>query len=122
MQEVTLGPGTTPWSSLDVDEAGEEVVATATRLKAITLINLTDAKLYAFFYNKKLADVTVGETEAYFSLPVPTAGSTDGGGVVPGIPAEGIEFDTAVSVAVTTSADGTGAPSANACAVLICHT
>ena len=112
--------GTTIFRSIDIDETEEEIKATAGQIYWISAINLTATVVYLKFYNATAANVTVGTTTPVLTFPVPSSGSTSGGGFVLSIP-NGIAFGTAITVAATTGiADNdAGAPAANACVINI---
>lgn len=112
--------GTTIFRSIDIDETEEEIKATAGQIYWISAINLTAAVLYLKFYNATAANVTVGTTTPVLTFPVPSSGTTSGGGFVLSIP-NGIAFGTAISVACTTGVadNDTGAPAASACVINI---
>lgn len=117
---VTSG-GASFYKSIDLDESEEEVKATAGQLYGGVVMNLTAAVLYLKIYNATAANVTVGTTTPDLTIPIPTAGSTNGAGFVLPIPACGVAFSTAITIACTTGiADNdTGAPAANSCAVAL---
>lgn len=106
--------GTTPYKNIDVDQTEDEVKGTAGQVYWIHCMNLSGAVKFLKFYNDTAANVTVGTTTPDFTFPVPTQGDTNGAGFVLAIP-NGIEFDTAITIAATTGiADAdTGAPGLN---------
>ena len=108
--------------SIDLDETEEEVKATAGQIYSIHAMNLTNAKLYLRFYNLTAANTTVGTSTLELVFPLATQGDTNGAGFTASWP-NGLEFDTAISVACTTGiADNdTGAPGANSCVVNISY-
>lgn len=95
--------------TIDLDESEEEVKATAGQLYGYYFFNAAASTRYIKFYNATAANVTVGTTTPFMTLPIPTgaAGHVD-------YPVA-IAFDTAICIAATTGlADNdTGAPSAN---------
>lgn len=111
---TAISGGTTPYKNIDVDESEDQVKGAAGQIYWIHAINLSAAVLYLKFYNATAASVTVGTTVPDHTFPVPSNGGTDGAGFVLAIP-NGIEFDTAITIAATTGvADAdTGAPGAN---------
>lgn len=117
---VTTG-GASFYKSIDLDESEEEVKATAGQLYGGVVMNMTAAVLYFKVYNATAANVTVGTTTPDLTIPIPTAGSTNGAGFTLPIPVCGVAFGTAITVACTTGiADNdTGAPAANSCAIAL---
>lgn len=115
---VTSG-GASYFKSIDLDESEEEVKATAGQLYGGVVINLSAAVLYLKVYNATAANVTVGTTVPDLTIPIPTAGSTNGAGFVMPFPACGVAFSTAITVACTTGIadNNAGAPGANECVV-----
>lgn len=111
---TAISGGTTPYKNIDVDESEDQVKATAGQIYWIHAINLSAAVLFLKFYNATAANVTVGTTVPDHTFPVPSNGGTDGAGFVLSI-VNGIEFDTAITIAATTGiADNdSGAPGAN---------
>lgn len=106
--------GTTPYKNLDVDETEDEVKGTAGQVYWIHAMNLSASKLYLKFYNATAASVVVGTTTPVLTFPIGTQGDTNGFGFTLAIP-NGIQFDTAITVAATTGVadNDTGAPGAN---------
>lgn len=100
--------------SIDLDESEEEIKASAGQVYWIMAFNLSSSVRYLKFYNAAAANVTVGTTTPAMTIPVPTPGDTNGGGLTINMP-EGIEFGTGITVAATTGiADNdTGAPGDN---------
>lgn len=113
--------GASYFKSIDLDETEEQVKAAAGQLYGGVVMNLTASVLYFKVYNATAASVIVGTTVPDLTIPIPTAGSTNGAGFTLPIPATGLEFSTAITVACTTGiADNdSGAPAANACAVAL---
>ena len=111
--------GASYFKSIDLDESEEEVKATAGQLYGGVIINLSAAVLYLKVYNATAANVTVGTTVPDLTIPIPTAGSTNGAGFVLPFPACGVAFSTAITVACTTGIadNNAGAPGANECVV-----
>jgi hypothetical protein len=107
--------GLTAFYNLDVDETEDAIKASAGQLYELYLLNLTNALLYVKLYNATVANVTVGSTTPVMTIPVPGNNDTDGAGVVRKW-AQGLQFDTAMTIAATTGfADNdSGAPAANA--------
>lgn len=107
--------GQTPYKNLDCDESEDEIKGTAGKLYWVHCVNLANAKRYLKFYNATAANVTVGTTTPVLTFPIPTQGDTNGAGFTINFGAQGVQFDTALTVAATTGfADNdTGAPGAN---------
>lgn len=114
------GSGLTIFRSIDIDESEEEVKATAGTLYSISAFNRTAAPLYLKFYNLTAANTTVGTSTPVLTFVVPANADSDGAGFIWNC-AQGLAFDTAISVAATTGiADAdTGAPGANDCVINI---
>lgn len=106
--------GTTIFRTLDLDEADQQVKATAGQIYWIHAMNLAASKRYLKIYNATAASVTVGTTTPVLTFVLPTQGDTNGAGFFLSVP-NGISFGTAITVACTTGlADNdTGAPGAN---------
>jgi hypothetical protein len=106
--------GCSIFRSLDLDETEEEVKATAGQIYLIHAMNMSASPLYLKFYNATAANVTVGTTTPVLTFPVPTSGDVNGAGFVLNIP-QGLQFDTAITVAATTGIadNNAGAPGAN---------
>lgn len=111
---ATTSGGTTLYKNIDVDESEDQVKGTAGQIYWIHAINLSAAVLYLKIYNATAGNVTVGTTVPDLTFPIPSNGGTDGAGFVLAIP-NGIEFDTAITIAATTGiADAdAGAPGGN---------
>lgn len=103
------GTGATTFRSLDLDESEEEVKATAGTLYGFQFYNAAASTRYLKMYNATAANVTVGTTTPVRTYPVP---ATTAGTIIFPV---GVNFDTAITMAVTTGlADNdTGAPAAN---------
>lgn len=104
--------GTTFFNSNDLDETGEQVKGTAGQIYFITCFNVSASLLYLQVFNATAASVTVGTTAPDMVFPIPTQGDTNGAGFVLAVP-NGIEMDTAITVAATTTATGNTGPGAN---------
>lgn len=101
--------------SIDLDESEEEVKATAGVMGGLFVLNMSASVRYLKVYNAAAANVTVGTTVPAMTIPVPTNGDTNGSGFVVMFGAQGLGFDTGITVAATTGLadDDTGAPGAN---------
>lgn len=110
--------GTTLYKNIDVDQTEDQVKGTAGQVYWIHAINLKATPLFLKFYNVAAASVTVGTTVPDLTFPVPSQGDTNGAGFNIAIP-NGIEFDTAITIAATTGVadNDSGAPGANECIV-----
>lgn len=115
-----LVTGASPFYSLDIDESEEQVKGSAGVLYNIYFTNRTTSPLYLKFYNDTAANVTVGSTTPHFTVELPANATDHIAGNVQ-LPASGIAFGTAITVACTTGlADNdTGAPGANHCAIFL---
>lgn len=104
--------GCSIFRSLDLDESEEEVKASAGTVYGLWFSNTATATRFLKFYNATAANVTVGTTTPVLTLALPGNSSDDISGVFS--IAQGIKFDTAITVAATTAAadNDTGAPSA----------
>lgn len=108
--------GTTLYKNTDVDETEDQVKATGGQIYWLHAMNLTAAVLYLQVYNATAASVTVGTTTPDLTFPIPTQGDTNGAGFTIAIP-NGIAFSTAITIACTTTFDGSSGPAANGCFV-----
>ncbi len=108
--------GTTPYRNIDVDETEDQVKGTAGQIYWIHGMNMTAAVLYLHVYNATAANVTVGTTTPDLTFPLATQGDTNGAGFTLDIP-NGIELDTAITIACTTGLTGSTGPAANGCIV-----
>lgn len=104
--------GTTPYRNIDVDETEDEIKATAGQLYFLHVMNLTAAVVYVQVYNATAANVTVGTTTPTMTFAVATHGDTNGAGFVLSVP-NGIAFDTAITIACTTTVGGSSGPATN---------
>lgn len=106
--------GPTSFRSIDADENGVVVKASAGQLYWLHAINLHTAPLYLRLYNKSTAP-TASDTPVH-TFVIPSAGTANGGGFVLQTPL-GIPFSVGISYRVTTGPldNNTGAPSANVC-------
>lgn len=101
--------GTTFFHSDDLDETEEQIKGSAGQLYWLHAMNLSASVKYLQVFNATGASVTVGTTAPDLVFPLASQGDTNGAGFVLSIP-NGIEFDTAITVAATTTATGgTGA-------------
>jgi hypothetical protein len=102
------------FNDIDLDEADIDVATGPCTVYAAYVLNTTAGILHLKLFNTNT--VTMGTTVATASLPIPANADSDGAGFVLPIPACGVAFDTALTVAVTTAAalDDNGAPAAGA--------
>jgi len=108
------------FTSIDLDESEEDVATGACVVYSMYFWNSTAAPLWAQLFNTNT--VTVGATAPTFNFIIPANADSDGSGVVIPIPACGLEFTTALTVAVTTgSGTDSGAPGANAAGAFILY-
>jgi hypothetical protein len=117
-QIVTVQPhtkgGLQTFRSLDLDETEEDVKTSPGQIYGAIVCNRSTDTLYLKIYNDTAANVSVGSTTPKLTIPIP-GNSTDDIAAILNLGGNGIEFDTAISVAVTTGlADNdTGAPATN---------
>jgi hypothetical protein len=106
--------GTTLYKNIDVDETEDAVKASAGQVYWIHAMNLSSGTRFLKLYNATVASVSVGTTVPDLTFPLATQGDTNGAGFTLSIP-NGIEFDTAITVAATTGVadNDSGAPGAN---------
>ena len=101
--------GTTFFNSIDLDETEEQIKGTAGQLYWLHVMNLSSSVKYLQVFNATAASVTVGTTAPDLVFPLSSQGDTNGAGFVLAVP-NGIAFDTAITVAATTTpTGGTGA-------------
>lgn len=100
--------GGTRYSNTALAETKQSVVAGPVLLFNITGFNSGNAASYIQFFDKLVANVTVGSTAPDFVIPLPQTGGYD---VALNCP-EG--FRTGIVVACTATATGNGAPNAAA--------
>lgn len=105
--------GLSIFRSLDLDETEEDVKTSAGCVYGMWVTNTATSTRWIKFYNATAASVTVGSTTPVITWGIPGNTSDDVSAVFAG--GNGIQFDTAISVAATTGvADAdTGAPAAN---------
>lgn len=94
----------------DLDETEEDPSATAITVYGFTCVNLDATPVYIQFFNTNT--VTVGTTSPEFSIGIPSQGDANGAGIVHMFPRP-VRFDTALSVAATTTPTGAGGPGLN---------
>lgn len=106
-------PALDTFRSIDLDETEEQVKATGGQVYGLWFTNTSTSTRFLKFYNATAANVTVGTTTPLITLGLPGNTSDDISGVFAS--ANGITFDTAITVAATTGVadNDTGAPSAN---------
>lgn len=106
--------GSTPIRKVDLDEAAAVVKASRGQLYGFYIVNRTTSPRYLRFYNIAAASVTVGTSTIHVGPIEIPANASDHTALIINFPS-GIEFDTAMSWAVTTGfADNdTGTPGAN---------
>jgi len=114
--------GCSVYSDQDMDETKMQVKSTAGHVYSLLAINMSAVPLYLFVYFKKSSEVTVGSTIPDLTIPIPTLGNTNGSGVVwDNIYGMTTPVATGITVACTTSINGTGAPGTNACVVNLAY-
>lgn len=104
--------GTTPYRNIDVDQTEDQVKASAGQIYWIHAINLGSTVRYLKIYNATAASVSVGSTTPDMTFPIPTQGDSNGAGFFISVP-NGIEMNTAITIAATTNLTSSGAPGAN---------
>jgi hypothetical protein len=114
-QPHTAGGLAAPLRKIDLDETPVAVKASAGQLYGFYIVNRTTSPRYLRFYNIASGSVTVGTSATYagpFEIP---SNASDHTVVMLGFGGHGIPFDTAISMAATTSYpdNDTGAPGAN---------
>lgn len=113
LQSRTTG-GDSAFFSIDIDETEEDVKVGAATLTGYYLWNTASSSWrYFHFYNAAAAGVTVGTTAPLFTVAVPPASAAN----LSKTP--GIAFSTAISLACTNAADGTGSPGSNECGATV---
>lgn len=104
--------GNSFFSSIDLDESEEDVASSACTVSYMYFWNATAAPLWVQLFNTNT--VTVGTTAPDMNFPIPANADSDVAGITIPVPQGGIQFSTALSVAVTTGSGTTaGAPGAN---------
>lgn len=113
-QIFTLAPsadteGLTVANNIDVDETEDAVKASAGKLYGWFWYNDGASEVYIKYYNDTVANVVVGTTTPFMTIPIP-AGSASNIEF-----SHGISFSAAITVAATTAAGtaDTGAPATN---------
>lgn len=103
--------GLSVFKHLDLDETPRSVKGSAGQVYWLHITNFSASTRYLKFFNIASGSVTVGSSTPMMTLPIGSAGDTDGTPNVINLPI-GIAFSTAITVAVTTAkADNdTGAP------------
>lgn len=104
--------GTTFFNSNDLDETEEQAKGSAGQIYWIACYNVSASLLYLQVFNNTAAAVTVGSTTPDMVFPIPTQGDTNGAGFVLSVP-NGIEMDTGITFAATTTPTGNTGPGAN---------
>ena len=87
------------FNDIDLDQADIDVATGACTVYAIYVLNTTAGILHLKLFNTN--SVTMGSTAANASLAIPGNADSDGAGFVLPIPACGLAFSTALTVAVT---------------------
>lgn len=92
--------------------AKDQIKGSAGKIYWMFIMNMSASVQFLHLYNSASAGVTVGTTTPVLTFPIPTLGTTNGMGFTMHFPS-GINFDTGITLAVTTTLGGTTAPSAN---------
>lgn len=113
-QSATHQGGNSFFSSIDLDQTEEEVSGSACTVAYMYFWNATAAPLWVQIFDDTAASIAPGTDAPDINFPIPANADSDVGGVIVPIPQGGIQFSTALSVAVTTgSGTNSGAPGAN---------
>jgi hypothetical protein len=108
------------FTSVDLDESEEDPSAGATTIYSIYAWNLTAAPLWLQLFNTNT--VTVGTTAPTNNYMIPANADSDGAGVVLPLPVNGLAYDTALTVAITTgSGTNAGAPGAGDAGIALAY-
>jgi hypothetical protein len=109
------------FNDIDLDQVDIDVATGPCTVYAIYVVNTTTGILHLKLFNTNT--VSMGTTVADASLAIPANADSDGAGFVLPIPACGLAFSTALTVAVTTAAalDDNGAPAAGAAIATILY-
>lgn len=110
---ATTRGGCETFRSLDLDETEEEVKGTPGTVYGYYFANLSGAIRFLKFYDNTAAGTTVGTTTPKLTLPLPFQTSNVAAGHITF--SAPVQFNTGITVAVTTGIDDmdTGAPGAN---------
>jgi hypothetical protein len=113
-QIVTVAPSSDSegWdvaNNIDVDETEDAVKASAGKLGGYYWYNDGASEVYIKYYNETVANVIVGTTVPFMTIPIPAGAAANVEWT------NGIAFSAAITVAATTAAAtaDTGAPAAN---------
>ena len=82
-------------------------------VKWIYAVSIDTTPVYLHLYNVASGSVTPGTTGERATFVIPSQGSTANGAGFSFSPPGGIEFSTAITIAVTTTIGGTGTPGAS---------
>lgn len=96
----------------DLDETAAEVTDSPAVVYGFIATNLDATPVYIHFYNVVDTSVTVGTTGEELTICVPSQGDANGAAGVFTFPVP-VYFDTAVSMAATTTIGGTAGPGTN---------
>lgn len=91
----TTSGGLSIFRSIDLDESEEQVKSSAGQVFGWYIYNNSSAVTYVKFYNATAASVTVGTTTPVMTVPIPASAGANVEFT------NGIEFDTAITVAAT---------------------
>jgi hypothetical protein len=103
---LTTGGGWTPLTLPGLTNTATAIKASAGQLGMLYCYNPNSSQVYAQIYNTASGSVTVGSTSNVLTIGIP---ATSNGGFPMNFP--GIQFSTAISIALTTTAAGGTAPS-----------
>lgn len=100
-----------PHFDSDGDNSVQSVKTVAGRIHAIEVSNPNAADAFLQLFDLATGDVTVGTTTPILSLIVPAGDATLDGAMDKNWGEEGLDFQTAITYACTTTATGNGDPS-----------
>lgn len=104
--------GLTKYRNVDVDETEDQVSANPVTLYTISAQSIDATPVYLHFYDATAASVTVGTTTPDLTFIIPSQGDGNGAGLVLDV-SKGWDFSTALTIAATTTFDGSTGPGAN---------
>lgn len=105
MGEMTSrGAGLRKYSNTALSSTKQAVKTSKARLYGWNISNPNGSDVFVQFFDLASGSVTVGTTTPTFAVWIPPSGGIDGNWTF------GIEFETAVTIAATTTATGSTAP------------
>ena len=103
-------PAISPLFDSDGDNSAQAARATEGRLFYVHVVNPNAADAYIQFFDVAAGSVTVGVTVPTLSFLVPAGNGTDAGAFDQWFGDRGIQFNTAITYACTTTATGSTDP------------